>query len=343
MRLRDAIEDMIGMGAHDFGHADPLLTRMMEGGSEETFSYGFCAENAYLNIAKQVSFGPRVPGSPASKQCARWIVEELSKNGAVNISEQTCRLTAYNGDVLDAVNISAQIKPESMDRVLLVSHWDSRPWADCDPDPANWNKAIDGANDGASGVGVILELLRVLAQFPPVCGIDVLFVDAEDYGQRKEDMVDEYDEYSWCLGTQYWLDNPTVDVSRINFGILLDMVGGKDAVFPREYISQHAAGSMNDLVWLSAQRAGFSDRFPDRVGGAVIDDHVFFLLNHIPTIEIIESGHPGTGFLNPTWHTMGDSIKSIDTASLKAVGMTLERLLRLKGRPSFCSPENTCS
>ncbi len=291
-------------------------------------SYCFCASNAYSHIAKQVSFGPRVPGSYASTQCAKWIIGKLKEYGVVNIQEQHSLLVACNGDSFDAINISAQVNPNVQNRIILISHWDSRPWADNDSNPVNRTTPIDGANDGASGVGVILELARILAHNQPNCGIDILFVDAEDYGQRLDEVREVYDEYSWCLGIQYWIKNPTLDLSKVDFAIILDMVGGNNAIFPREYYSQCLAGLVNDLVWQSAYKAGHTCYFQDKIGGAIIDDHVYFLLNQIPAIVIVESSHPNTGFFNPTWHTLNDTIENIDIETLNAVGETLEQLLR---------------
>lgn len=290
--------------------------------------YNFCADNAYSYIAKQVSFGPRVPGSYASLQCADWIMGKLEEFGAVNIKEQRSQLIAYNGKSFEAINISAQINPKANNRIILFAHWDSRPWADQDNNPSNRNKAIDGANDGASGVGVILELARIFTNKQSDRGIDILFVDAEDCGQRQDEPFESYNEYSWCLGIQYWIHNPTLDLSKVAFAILLDMVGGKNAFFPRDYFSQSTVSCINDLLWQSAHKAGHSNRFRNQIGQAIIDDHVYFLINNIPAVAIIESNNPDTGCFNPMWHTINDTIDNIDITTLKAVGETLEQLLQ---------------
>ena len=327
MKLTDRLQNIITQLSpmKDF---DRALISYYKGIQTSPFICDFSPDNAYEYIKKQVSFGPRVPGSQASIRCAKWIELKLKEFGVDNIQEQHSQLIAYNGDKFDAINISAQINPDSQNRIILLSHWDSRPWADNDRNPANRTKPIDGANDGASGVSVILEMARIFADNRILCGIDILFVDAEDYGQRIGDTTEEYDEYSWCLGTQYWMNNPTLDLSRIDFAILLDMVGGKDAVFSREYFSQKEAGLINDILWQSARIAGHADSFQDIVGNAVIDDHVYFLLNRIPAIAIIESNHPVTGFFCPTWHTLDDTIENIDMKTLKAVGETLELFLK---------------
>lgn len=293
----------------------------------QPFEYEFCAENAYSYIVKQVSFGPRVPGSHASLLCKEWIVGKLKEFGVANITEQHSQQVAYNGNNFEAINISAQINPDVQNRIMLLSHWDSRPWADHDSIPSNRDKAIDGANDGASGVSVILELARIISHNQSKRGIDILFVDAEDCGPRQDEAIDTYNENSWCLGTQYWIRHPTLNLSNIDFIILLDMVGGNDAIFPLDYFSQCTASCINNIVWQAAHQAGHYLRFQDKIGKAIIDDHVYFILNYIPTVAIIESNHPDTGFFCPTWHTRDDTIDNIDIKTLKVVGETLERLL----------------
>lgn len=291
--------------------------------AETSLSVSFDADSAYAYVARQVAFGPRVPGSAASSACAEWLVGKLREFGAERINVQRARLKAYNGDPLDIQNISASVNPSAAKRVLLLAHWDSRPWADHDPDPTMRDKPIDGANDGASGVGVILEIVRQLQANAPNIGVDVLFVDAEDYGRREGDGEDGADEDSWALGTQHWVANPTIPLESISYAVLLDMVGGKNAVFPREYFSQQGAPYIVDEVWKAGSRAGHSSRFVSDLGGAIIDDHVYLLRAGVPAIDIIESANPKTGSFNPTWHTHADNMDNIDKETLKAVGETV--------------------
>lgn len=287
-------------------------------------SYEFCADNVYLYIAEQVAFGPRIPGTKPSIECALWIVNKLKEFGAVNIEEQHFQAIAYNGDILNGINISAQINPNVENRILLFAHWDSRPWADCDKNPLNRNKPIDGANDGASGVGVILELLRIFAHNHPTCGIDILFIDAEDYGQRIDEPSNVYDDYSWCLGMQHWISNPTLPLFNVHFAILLDMVGGQNTIFQREYFSQYSSNHLNDMVWHVANQTGNALYFVEELGNPIIDDHVFLILNQLAAIAII--GSQEKVLFNSTWHTLDDTIKHIDCRTIKAVGETLEQL-----------------
>lgn len=285
----------------------------------------FNADSAFAMVNAQTDFGPRVPGSQASAACAAWLQERLQALGAKNITAQNATVTAYGGIFLPITNITAQVNPDAGKRILLFAHWDSRPWADHDPDISNRRKPIDGANDGASGVGVILEIVRLLALQQPSVGVDILLSDAEDYGPHASENTDSDD--AWALGTQYWVQNPTLDTSKIRYAVLLDMVGGRDAKFNREYFSEQYAREVNDKVWRAASRAGHSSRFVNSYGGAITDDHIYLNRAGIPAVDIIESNNPITGSFNPIWHTLEDNISNIDPSTLKAVGQTLMQLI----------------
>ncbi|MDE6207945.1 MAG: M28 family peptidase, partial [Muribaculaceae bacterium] len=284
----------------------------------------FSADSAYRNIAQQVAFGPRVPGTEAHRQCKDYIVSELMRYGVDSVLVQEAEVTAFNGDRLPIYNIIAGFNTNrtARRRVLLVAHWDTRPWADQDLDVSKRSKPIDGANDGASGVGVLLEIARNLGQLKPSIGVDLLFVDAEDYG-RNSGFEDNSE--SWCLGTQYWVSHmiPYREDNLPYYGILLDMVGGRDAKFHYEYFSQQEARTPTIKVWSEAERLGFGDIFVREVGGAVTDDHVFITNAGIPTTDIIESNNPVTSSFNPTWHTTDDRLENIDRRTLDAVGKTV--------------------
>lgn len=285
----------------------------------------FSGDSAFAMVKAQTDFGPRVPGSSASQNCARWLAQRLGELGAEDVELQHGSVKAYNGVTIPVINISARYNPAAKKRILLLSHWDSRPWADHDPVEANRRKPIDGANDGASGVGVILELARLFAIQQPSVGVDILFVDAEDYGPHASEADDTDD--AWALGTQYWLGNPTLPLSDIRYAVLLDMVGGRDAQFHREYFSESYARDVNDKIWRAASRAGYSSRFVNSVGGAITDDHIYLNRAGVPAVDIIESANPSTGSFNPTWHTLNDNIDNIDPATLSAVGLTLVNLI----------------
>lgn len=280
----------------------------------------FEADSAYAYVKRQVDFGPRVPGTDAHRQCGQWLAGELRRHGA-EVTLQNMRLTAFDGTVLDAVNILGQYNPEAVKRVLLLAHWDCRPWADNDPDPARRSLPVDGANDGASGVGVLLEIARQLSLDAPEAGVDILFVDAEDWGT-------EGDEESWAMGARYFVQNPPIDLYAPDEAILLDMVGGENAVFCREYFSERANPALTAKIRSLAGRLGHGSLFPNKMGGAVTDDHVQLIAAGIPAIDIIEY-HPEneTGF-NPRWHTTSDNMEGISAETLGAVGETVMAYLR---------------
>lgn len=273
----------------------------------------FNADSAYIYVKRQVDFGPRVPNTPAHDRAAGWLADELCRHGA-EVKLQKADLKAFDGTVLKATNIIGQFNPDAPDRLLLLAHYDCRPWADEDPDEARRKLPVDGANDGASGVGVLLEIARQLGCANPGKGIDILFTDAEDYGS-------EGDDDSWALGTRWFAEHPFREGYRPKEAILLDMVGAPDAVFNREYFSQQMAPSLCERVWAAAENAGYGHMFPHSVGGVVTDDHMELLKAGIPAVDIIDFRR-GEGFA-PTWHTGSDTMEHIDRSTLRAVGQTL--------------------
>ena len=278
----------------------------------------FSADSAYAYCAAQCAFGPRTMNSAAHDSCGRWIERTFRRFG-MDVQTQRVTLRGYDGTPLRATNIIASYRPEAAERILLCAHWDSRPWADNDPDSANWRKPVMAANDGASGVAVLLELARIIgAQDSLALGVDFVCFDAEDWGDSGMG-----NEESWGLGTQYWAASPHRPGYRPMYGILLDMVGASGATFAREYFSTYYAQGFVDEVWRVAHEAGYGDYFVDRQGGAITDDHVFVNRAGIPCIDIIDqSGDGGTGFFKQ-WHTTADTVGIIDPATLKAVGQTV--------------------
>jgi len=271
----------------------------------------FDGDSAYALTHEQCDFGPRVPGTQAHAKCAQWLINKLQTSCDTVILQTGTVQTARSGK-LDIKNIIGIINPEATQRLLLLAHWDTRPWADNDPDQSNHDKPVMGANDGASGVGVLLQLARQLKETGTTLGVDILLVDAEDMG------VDDNEE-SWALGTQYWAQHPHVEGYKPLFGILLDMVGDSNATFPREYYSVQYAGGFGDMVWKLAQ----GNHFVNVQGGAVTDDHIFINRAGIPCIDIIDLRSDNeTGFC-PQWHTTGDTMDAISTTTLAEVGQTL--------------------
>lgn len=286
----------------------------------------FNADSAYQYIQAQADLGPRVPNTAAHKACGELLASKLELFGA-KVYNQNMNLVAYDNTLLKARNIIGSYNPESKKRVLLCAHWDTRPYADQDRDEKKHRTPILGVNDGASGVGVLLEVARQLQRQAPAVGIDIIFFDAEDYGapyfykgSRKND--------TWCLGSQYWGRVPHVEGYNARFGILLDMVGGKNATFYKEQFSQRTAGKYVKKIWDAAHRLGFGNIFPEELGSEVTDDHVYvYNLRQIPCVDIINyNPNSSTGF-GDFWHTLNDNMDIIDKSTLHAVGQTVLEII----------------
>ncbi len=280
----------------------------------------FDGDSAYQAVAAQVAMGPRTPGSESAARCAGWIESELARHRADTVIIQRAMVDhpMESGRKVPMVNILGRFNPGAEKRVMLVAHYDTRPVADEESDPTKASEPIDGANDGASGVGVMIEMARLMAEKRPEAGVDLLFVDLEDSGTSGDDA-------SWCVGSQYFADNLPYEsaLDRPQAAIILDMVGGQGARFHREGFSQHYQPGLVARVWDAARRAGYGSIFPLEDGGAIIDDHLPLLRAGIPAIDIVESRSAATGNFPPTWHTHGDNLSAIDPATLKAVGQTL--------------------
>lgn len=273
------------------------------------------ADSVYARVAEQVAMGPRVPGTPGHERCVGYITRRLREAGAEVTVQDTLFAPAGSDVKAQRVrNITGRFNAGAPHHVLLLAHYDTRPWADRESDESLHNTPIDGANDGASGVAVLLEIARLMKQLPDNVEVEMLFVDAEDAGAYDDD-------FSWCIGSQAWADAFDPLSRRVpEYAILLDMVGGKNAVFHREYFSERYARAINNRVWDAARRAGYADRFPDAVGGALNDDHIHIMRVGIPAVDIVESANPSTGSFNPTWHTLDDNLDNIDRATLKMAG-----------------------
>jgi hypothetical protein len=279
----------------------------------------FSGDSAYSNVAAQVDFGTRVPNSPGHKACGDWLIEELEKAGA-QLHVQEASVTAFDGTVLAIRNIIGSFNPEDPRRILLYAHWDTRPWAD--NDPVRIHDPIDGANDGASGVGVLLEIARLIQLKNPQTGVDIAFFDAEDYGSPSWIPADQKEYTDWCLGSQYWARKPHVPGYRARMGILLDMVGAGDAVFNKEGTSNEMAPGLVDRVWTMAHKLGHGDRFRSAVTPITVDDNLFVTqLAHIPSVNIVHYhiARVPMGYFK-YHHTHGDNMSVIDPAVLQEVG-----------------------
>lgn len=281
----------------------------------------FQADSAYAYVQRQVDFGPRVPNSAQHKACGDYLAAKLKSLGW-QVTEQPFTATTFDGTKLNARNIIGSFNPKAEKRILLASHWDSRPFSD--QDSVNKTKPVLAANDGASGVGILLEVARVLsaATDKPEIGVDIIFFDAEDWGSSGEG-AGEYSGY--CLGSQHWSKNKHIPNYNAYFGVLLDMAGAKGATFLKEGYSVQLAESVVRQVWNTASRLGFNNYFIDQNGSAITDDHL--PVNREAKIPMIDIIHTRQNNLSHTffdqWHTADDTMEHIDPNTLKAVGQTL--------------------
>lgn len=278
----------------------------------------FSADTAYAYTKTQVDFGPRTPGSKAHKQCANWLIATMQRL-ADTVYVQKTNVTNYANKQLPIYNIIGSFNPQAKDRILLCSHWDSRPRAD--QDTTRKDEPILGADDGGSSTAVALEIARLLKNTPVNIGIDIVLFDAEDDGI-------EGDENTYCLGTQYWGKNPHVPGYTARYGILLDMVGAADATFLKEQNSMKFAPQVVDMVWNTAAELGYSSMFiaDTNFSPSITDDHIFVNnLTHIPTIDIINYV-PYRGF-GRHWHTHRDNMDIISKNTLAAVGHVVSTVI----------------
>ena len=291
----------------------------------------FSGDSAYYFVKRQCDFGPRVPGSAPHQQCAEWLVETLN-DFADTVFVQEFKTRVYDGKVFDGKNIIAAFNPEAKKRIIIASHWDSRPFADNDPDEKNWQTPIDGANDGASGCGIMLEMARVIIthRIDQNIGIDLIFFDLEDYGAPKWADESLHDDLSWGLGSQYWSKKPHISGYSAFYGILLDMVGASNPRFPKEYYSQVNATWVQNKVWRIARDMGYDEYFTNELGDPINDDHIYMIhYAGIPTIDLIHlvGDENRTSCFCPQWHTVNDNIEQIEKSTLQMVGNVLMKVV----------------
>lgn len=288
----------------------------------------FNADSAYQFVAKQTQFGPRVPETSAHAACAEWLANKLGE-WADTVIVQEFRTRLFNDKGIDGKNIVGVFHPEAKKRIVLCAHWDSRPYADHDPDEANNRIPIDGANDGASGVGVLLECARQFGMqaLPENLGVDIVLFDLEDYGPHQEESDRYYDDRVnyWALGSQHWSKTPHVYGYKAYYGILLDMVGGGNPNFPKEYYSQGFAAWVSNKVWRKAADLGYRTYFTNELGTMISDDHIpMNQIAGIPTIDIIDLHPESSNECFPeVWHTLDDNLEHIEKTTLGMVGDVL--------------------
>ncbi len=286
----------------------------------------FNADSAFHFVEKQVAFGPRVPNTMQHQLCGDYLVGKLKQFGW-EVVEQPFEIQAYDGTILRGRNIIGSFHPAATKRVLLAAHWDSRHIADHDPDETQQNKPILGANDGASGVAVLLEMARTIStdSLKPSLGIDIIFFDAEDYGMPAGATNQTERQITYCLGSQYWTENLHKPNYHAFYGVLLDMIGAPNATFRKEGYSMQYAPKVVDKIWATAGSLGYSQYFLNEQADPITDDH--YIVNTQSTITMIDIIHldnraNGSPFFEH-WHTQQDDLNTIDKNTLKAVGQTL--------------------
>lgn len=285
----------------------------------------FNADSAYHFVARQVAFGPRIPNTKSHEQAGHYFVETLKRYGA-QITIQEFQQENFAGLTMNLKNIVASFNPDKTKRILLAAHWDTRPFSDKDKEKPS--APFPGANDGASGVGVLLEVARVLhSNALPKVGVDIIFFDGEDWGEKEgqkqsHPLPDGLQEW-WCLGSQHWSKNKHKPNYSAYYGILLDMVGAKNAQFHREGYSMEFAPSIVKKVWDHAHRLGYSHLFINKTQPGITDDHVFVnTIARIPMVNIVHF-EPGIGYFGSFHHTQRDNMDIISAEMLAIVGTTI--------------------
>lgn len=311
--------------------AGSFLLSSCNSGSHDAYNFNpknreypeFNADSAYQFIKQQVEMGPRNPGSAGHREALDYLATKLKAYaGAKNVYVQHFTHTGYNDTTLHLANIIAAFNPQAADRIMLCAHWDTRPRAD--QDSSHPNQSILGADDGGSGVAVLLELARLFREQPPPIGVDIILFDGEDYG--KENDLDQF-----FLGSRYWAKHPPVKNYHPRFGILLDMVGGVDAQFPKEGNSYNYAPGLVNGIWDVAAQMGYGSLFVNKKGRLISDDHIP-IINHlqIPVVDIINySADPKNknSVFPPYWHTTNDNMSIISKRTLKDVGSVMAELI----------------
>jgi glutaminyl-peptide cyclotransferase len=280
----------------------------------------FDKERAWGFLVDQVNFGPRNPNSAPHDACLQYLKNKLQEC-TQNVSLQNFTRVGYNNEVLKMTNIIASFEPQIGIRVLLVAHWDSRPRADKEKDPKKQNQPIPGANDGASGVAVLMELAKAMKDNPPPIGIDILLVDGEDYGK-------ESDLENYFLGARYFVETKASNYMPV-YGILLDLVGDKNLSLPKEGNSINYVPALVNQIWKIAQELNVPG-FKQEDGGAISDDHVILSKGGIPCIDLIDSDLVGNSSDNPDrnyWHTLRDTPERCSKESLKTIGDVLLKFI----------------
>ena len=283
----------------------------------------FNSDSAFRYASEQLDFGFRTPGSGAHAKCAAYLKNKLSQ-WCDTVVMQEFNTKLWNGTNVTGKNIIGSLNPEKAKRILLGAHWDSRMWADHDPDEANHKLPLPGANDGASGIAVLMEMARAMSQMRPDVGVDFICFDVEDQGVPE--WAETYEEDSWCKGSQFWSKQPHVPYYQAVYGILLDMVGTQSPRFTKEEFSLQYAPGVTAKLWNAAAAIGHGNVFVDQKSDPILDDHLYVnRLANIPMVDIVQNT-PGCSFY-PYWHTVKDDINAIDANTLGIVGNVVMKVI----------------
>jgi glutaminyl-peptide cyclotransferase len=290
----------------------------------------FNAEQALVYVRTQVEFGPRVPGTPGHQRTGDWIVSRMRERADTVIEQRWTHVT-QRGDSLPMRNILARFRPDLEQRVLYLAHWDTRPVADRDRNLGARQLPIPGANDGASGVALLVALGDLLKTTPPSVGVDLLFVDGEDYGS-----FDDPNNPDILIGSRYFADHLPSPNYRPLFGVLWDMIGDRDLNIYQEQHSVQAAPEVVQRVWQLAQDLGYRDHFIPEVIEGITDDHLPLIKKGLRVIDVIDidygppaengAGRPVASY----HHTMEDTIDKVSSRSLQIVGDVATALITLR-------------
>ena len=283
----------------------------------------FSPDSAYRYVAEQLAFGMRTPGSKGWQQCGDYIVSNM-RRWCDTLIEQPFKATLWDGSVVPGRNVIASINPHADRRILLAAHWDSRMWADHDPDESQQHQPVPGANDGASGVALLMEMARIMSSNAPDVGIDFIFFDVEDQGVP--DWSEVYADDSWCKGSQYWSRNRHIPYYTAVYGILFDMVGTQQPRFTKEQVSRHYAPGLTDKLWAVAAALGYDNIFVNQATDPILDDHLYInQLAGIPCADIVQNSPQGSFFTH--WHTTTDDLDAVNPQTLAIVANVVMKTL----------------
>jgi hypothetical protein len=275
----------------------------------------FSTDSAYAYAATQLAFGYRTPGSKAWEECAQYLAGQMGR-WCDTVMVQPFKATLWDGSTVPGRNIIASLNPQAAKRILLAAHWDSRLWADHDPDEGNKRKPVPGANDGASGVATLMEMARVMSQMPPSVGVDFIFFDVEDQGQPE--WSDRYEDNTWCKGAQHWAQNRHVPAYTAVYGVLFDMVGTDAPRYTKEEVSRYYAPGLTDKMWNVAAALGYGNIFVPQNTDAILDDHLYVnQIAGIPMVDIVQNS--GTTSFFPHWHTTTDNLDNLNAETMHKV------------------------